>query len=890
MLRCLFSLGLVVAVQSQCWSQDLQLEEGAVGQYLALKSLQHNGSVLHVVAHPDDEDGAMLAYCARGLGARTMLFSITRGEGGANMISSHFFDELGALRTLEHLKAASYYGIEVFYSRAADYGYSKTLREAMSQWDNGLPILKDLVEVIRREQPTVIVSRFAGDPRDGHGHHQMAGVLSRKAFEAAADPQQFPEQIAAGLAPWQAKKLYVRAGSPWRKPEPGAWSIELPVGKYDPVIGKSYAQVARFGLGFQRSQGITGHDADAGSKSSYYRLMRTAGSTTKDSIQSAGDSALTTEESFFDNVDVSWSALLGGNSSGNSKIATELKAIDGQLQSLFEKWNPRTPQALIPAMCSVTKSVIRLRDQTRRLPAADRALARLAKQLERATIRLSGIELKAWATDADGEEINFATPGEKLNIEIRLANQSSSEIQVPMFLWSLRLKHRDNELPRFAGGEISSPQPSLLPSESLAISHALTIPVDAQITRPHWSREDIASPTYDVRVGGQQRPMPRQPIEVSGRIRINGTPMDVLTTLEVRRRDPEFGNVRYPLSIVPDKSLSFELSKRIVPNDGEGFKTQLTVRSNTKSPNSATVSLKLPPGWTSAPDTANVQFQREGDVSTVGFDVSVPANAADTRHTITAVAKSSAGEFSEGFETVTARDLDRMNVFHGATQQVTLVDVRVAGMPRVGYITGSGDKVAESLAPLGIAPTILSESDLAKGNLQQFDVIFVGVRAYAVRDDVRTHNARLLNYVRKGGVLIVQYQTPEFDQNFGPYPYVMGPGPEEVSEEDAAVTILQPQHSLFKFPNKITERDFDGWFEQRGSKFLASWDKQYTPLLECHDTGQAPQQGGQMIAQFGKGVYVYSAYAWYRQLPQGVPGAYRLFANMLSLPESDLVK
>jgi LmbE family N-acetylglucosaminyl deacetylase len=242
----LFVAGVVFATDF-LKAQDLQLEQGAVGSYLRLKELRTTGSVLHVVAHPDDEDGAMLAYCSRGLGARTMLFSITRGEGGANLISSHFFDELGALRTLEHLKAASYYGIELFYSRAADYGYSKTLKEAMQQWNDGTAILEDLVEMIRRERPTVLLSRFAGDPRDGHGHHQMAGVISRLAFDAAADPTQFPEQLQRGYEPWQIKKLYVRAG-----PRED-WTIAIPAGTYDPVIGRSYAQIARFGLGFQRS-------------------------------------------------------------------------------------------------------------------------------------------------------------------------------------------------------------------------------------------------------------------------------------------------------------------------------------------------------------------------------------------------------------------------------------------------------------------------------------------------------------------------------------------------------------------------------------------------------------------------------------------------------------
>ncbi len=274
---CVF---LVVCLARLSPAQDLvSLDRGAVGAYLALKQLSTTGSVLHVVAHPDDEDGPLLAYCARGLGAHTMLFSITRGEGGANLISDHFFDELGALRTLEHQRAADYYGNSLYYSRTADYGYSKTLAEAMKQWQNGVPILADLVEVIRRERPTVMVSRFQGEPQDGHGHHQMAGVLSRWAFDAAADPAKFPEQIARGLEPWQVSKLYVNVPSRWRQPSDRQWTVALPTGQYDPMLGRSFAQIARFGLGFQRSQGISGHEGDPGPNTTYYRLVAWAGAT-----------------------------------------------------------------------------------------------------------------------------------------------------------------------------------------------------------------------------------------------------------------------------------------------------------------------------------------------------------------------------------------------------------------------------------------------------------------------------------------------------------------------------------------------------------------------------------------------------------------------------------
>ena len=856
------------------FAQDLQLDEGAVGTYLRLKQLQATGSVLHVVAHPDDEDGAMLAYCARELGARTMLFSLTRGEGGANMISSHFFDELGALRTLEHQKAASYYGIDLFYSRAADYGYSKTLEEAMQQWQNGVPLLKDLVEVIRREQPTILVSRFSGDPRDGHGHHQMAGVLSKRAIEAAADPSQFPEQITRQrhpVKPWQVKKFYTRAGSPWRPPKEGDWTIELPTGKYDPVIGMSPSQIARFGLGFQRSQGITGHYGDPGPKSSYYKLVSHHG---KDKLPE-------TEYSLFGGIDTSWEGLMP--SEPITKAKQELIGIDGALRRALDEWNPRDSAQTVQALRGVHDRVDRMQRHIREADNLDSVrsdINRLNARLYEDIVDIAGFKIESWVTDSEGQSINHATPGEDLQLHIRVANQGELEVRLYFFPFNFRTEDG------FDRERIDSPKDKLMSGEVMEFTHDIKVPSDVAITRPHWSRSDISKPIYEVDAKWRQLPAPSSGMNMLAKIKVGEKAMDLFPIIQVRRRDSEFGNVRYPVSIVPNKSIRFPLGKTIVQRGESKFTTSVLIRNSSKKKSEATLRLELPEGWSSEPAEHNLVFEREDDQQTVFFDVNIRGEATEQAHQINALVESEGKTIREGFETVTARDLGRMNIYHDAVQQVQIVDAKVLGDPKIGYIAGSGDKVAESLAPLGIAPTMLSESDLASGDLSQFDVILVGVRAYAVREDVRTHNSRLLAYVKQGGVLIVQYQTPEFDQNFGPYPYEMGRGPEEVSEELAEVTILAPKHPLFQTPNVITGKDFDGWFEQRGSKFWKTWDDKYTPLLECHDTAQPPQQGGQLIAKYGNGVYVYSAYAWYRQLPQGVPGAYRLFANMLSLPET----
>jgi hypothetical protein len=364
---------------------------------------------------------------------------------------------------------------------------------------------------------------------------------------------------------------------------------------------------------------------------------------------------------------------------------------------------------------------------------------------------------------------------------------------------------------------------------------------------------------------------------------IQGQRIELSTVVQTRIQHPEYGLVQYPLTVVPALGVHFSTDAGVIPRANTAYKLPVRVQSSRKGPTTALVKLKLPQGWSSQPAEKEVEFQREGDEATVVFDVMLPDNVSEQQYVLEAFAQTMDERFQSGFMTVTARDVGRINVFKDATHRVQIVDVEMLGKPNIGYITGSGDEVAESLAPLGVTPVMLSPRDLASAELSHFDVILVGVRAYAVREDIRSHNTRLLDYVKNGGVLIVQYQTPEFDNNFGPYPYTMGQHPEEVSEEDCPVTILQPDHPLLTTPNRITTSDFQGWFEQRGSKFWSTWDDRYTPIFECHDSNQPPQRGGMLIAKHGRGIYIYSAYAWYRQLPNGVPGAYRLFANMLSI-------
>lgn len=875
---------LLLIARTVCAVDLISLDKGDIGLSQAFKRLSATESVLHVVAHPDDEDGPLLAYCARGLGLRTMLFSVTRGEGGANLISSDFFDRLGALRSLEHVKSASYYGNELYYSRAVDYGYSKTLDEARRQWQNGEPILADLVELIRRERPTIVLSRFRGDEHDGHGHHQLAGVLSEQAVLVAADPHAFPDQSQRGLVPWQVTKLYSNNLRPeWRPADQELWSVAIPTGTFDHSLGQSFAQIARFGLGFQRSQGFGGHEGEPGPRDSYYRLVRVRG-------EKVGP---VREGSILDGLDHGPFGSLSQSLDAATRDAmvVEWREMVTHISAARQAFVTGERTTVVTKLLSSLNTARSLLDRLAQDPVrdTDRALLqpivnRKVQDLHDALRCALAIDLRAIASRTPGQhnsiaELRYAVPGEKIQVRTRVVHQHPSPIDVRSVTLSLN------------GDEGNAASSSLLShqaNEMGTIEQEITIPVTTACTRPAWSRSSVHQTLYDVTGDDRFDPLPRPALQATVSVVLEGVELRWKIPVEVVYRDGDLGDVRYPLEIVPPLRVGFALNNGMLPRGQQEYVVELVAANASATTRHVAITLNAPDGWTSQSMAEVSDHLAAGQTRRLAFRLTPPVNLQEMDVVLSAQIKDleSGQIYNEDFAPVSAPDLSRLHWYVPARHRLKMIDVRVAGTPRVGYIRGSGDEVAESLRWIGITPTFLEAADLATGDLTKFDLILVGVRAYAVREDLRRWNSRLLEYVHDGGTLIVQYQTPEFDQNFGPYPYSMGNNPEEVSEEDAAVTVLEPDHRLFSFPNRISPADFEQWVEQRGSKFWTSWDERYTPLLECHDAEQAPQRGGWLVAHYGQGTYVYSAYAWYRQLPQGVPGAYRLVANLMSLPET----
>lgn len=878
-----------VAIQPSPVAYEIPINRGSAALWQSLKKLHTRASMLMITAHPDDEDGGMLTYESRGKGARVSLLTLNRGEGGANVMSPDYFDALGLVRTAELLAADRYYGVDQYWTRVIDYGFSKTMAESMDHWTRDR-VLSDAVRVVRMVRPLVITSVFVGGESDGHGNHQTAGAMAQAVFKAAGDPNMFPDQIHAGLRPWAPVKTYGRV------PFSGAQKLEanvtVPEGTFDPALGASYVQIAREGLGFQKSQNGGPNIPKAGPVAAAYHRF---GSTLP---------PLAKEQDFFEGIDTSLLGIATLATGNNSKFVTEgLQKINAAVEEATAKFNAAKPEASAPALALGMKETIALLSLVEKSSLSDQAKYDLGHELnvKRAQFNnalAEALSLSLSATVApeqepnprmamffgDPETFRVAIPGQSFGVTLHAVNQSRSQA----VLTSLNVM--STEGPKWI---VKDPPTLQLASTNGFIDAKFTVnvPRDAALTRPYFSRPDIEQSFYTISEDKYlNTPMTPYPLAGWAEWSYEGAPVRLGRYVQTVKRVTGLGTVMEPLIAGP--AIGIQISPRfgVVPLDAKAFDVKTIIHSNVKGAASGQVHLDLPAGWSSQPASAPFTTQNEGDDRTVTFRVT-PSNLSEKAYSITAVADFGGKQFREGYEATGYPGLARSyNLYRPSTYQTSGVDVKIAPGLKVGYVMGSGDDVPDSLVHLGVNVEFLTAPDLANSDLSKYDVILLGVRAYAARNELAAYNHRLLDYVKNGGVAIVQYNTPEFDHNFGPYPYVMGNNPEEVTDEASKVTILSPGNPVFNWPNKITAKDFDHWVEERGSKWMRTWDPHYEALLETHDQNQDPQKGGLLYARYGKGVYIYNAYAFYRQLPEGVPGAYRLFANMLSLPKNPQIR
>jgi LmbE family N-acetylglucosaminyl deacetylase len=871
----LTALGLALGTTGSA-GEALRLDRGASGTWQKLLKLKTTASLLHTVAHPDDEHGGVLTRLSRGEGARVALVSLTRGESGDNAIGSELFDALGLIRTEELLLASEHYGLdELYFATLTDYGYSKRLDEALGKWGEEA-VLRDLVRVIRITRPLVVVSRFQGTERDGHGHHQAVGLVSREAFERAGDPNAFPEQIEAGLRPWRPLKLYIGGVR-----ENEDWTLRTNAGEYSPWLGSSYQDLSNLGLSYQRSQMAGRRRASAGDVFGYYQRV--------ESLVDAPDR----EEGFFDGIDTSLPGLFSALDRPEPEGAREaLAAIEVEVDAALAAYTLESPEAVVPALArglAATRTAVQILADH---PEAVFVLARKKLQFQDAIHTALGLTFTAGARPADYQDptgrfafwmppptLEPVTPGQAFAVRARLVNPSGVEIELDEIAletgpgWTVT-----------PGGE--APPSALGRNEAATRDFSITLAEDTPASRPYFARDSIQQAGYDLLDEAQFGQPAQTPAAVAvARYRIDGVPVTLRRVVTRREARLPYGYENRELMVVPEIGVRVHPTSAIVPL-GAADKTvaiEVGLVNGWHGEIDGELTLRLPDGWTSEPASHPFRFAQAGERAEYSFTVAIPS-LQDRAYEIRAVATARGKEFSQGYDVIEHRDYETRYLYHPAVATVRGVDVNVVPGLKVGYVMGVGDQVPAGIAQLGAEVELLDSAALATGDLTRFDAIVTGTRAYAVREDLRTYNRRLLDYAEDGGNLIVLYNTQEMvpDQH-APFPGTLTRRAEEVSEEDSPMTILAPDHRVLSWPNRITLADFDGWVEQRGSKWWSDWDSAYTPLLETHDTAQEPQRGGWLHAPYGKGHYSYFAYAMHRQLPYGVPGAYRLFANVLAL-------
>ena len=882
--------------------QPLRIDRGAAAVQQSLRKLNTRASLMMITAHPDDEDGGMLTYESRGQGARVALLTLNRGEGGQNIMSNDLWDQLALVRTQELLAAGQHYGVDQYFTRVADFGFSKTLAEALQVWGHDR-VLYDVVRAVRLNRPLILTAVFVGGITDGHGQHQVSGEMAQEVFKAAGDPSVFPDQIKAGLLPWQPLKVYARVPSFSISPKgmydyatgkwapvrfydyvTGQWTNAVPTttlsiheGNYDPALGSSYIQLGREGLGFQKSQnGGTGTPLSGAFDVPYHRYGSRVAAPDK-------------EQSYFDGIDTSLAGI-ATLAPGQHPFLTEgLRGIAATVAEATRTFNPQQPQALVPLLAKglqQTQLLIKQLEASSLKPEEKYNIRHELKvkeaQFNSAIVEALGVTLTAVVAPANPEHgrnpfavdaqdsLTTAIPGESFGVTAYLNNPSA----VPVQIKSIEL-HPTGPQP-WTIQRSSPPHPTLETNQRLAVDWKLTVATGAPVTKACFHRKDVEQPYYDLdSVSCLDHPLPPYPLEAWLTLSVDGVTIRTGQAVQTVQRAVGKGGVYEPLLLVPAVSVAATTTAGIIPlAETKAVPVNIRVRTNIRA--AVNVHLEVPPGWQSEPGSAPAE-------ANVLFHVT-PKDLTTTAYSITPVADVLGKTYSQGYEPVGYFGLRPYNFYPSAPYKLVGVDVKIAPNLKVGYVMGTGDEVPQSLENLGVHVQLIT--DIGKTNLSGYDVIVLGIRAYAAHPDLAVGNARLLDYVKQGGVVIVQYNTREYDHNYGPYPLTLTGDPEKVVDETNQVKLLQPENPVLSWPNKITEDDFKGWVEERGHSFMHSWDPHYQALTETHDPGQEDQKGGLLYAPYGKGAYVYLAYALYRQLPEGVPGAYRLFANLLSLPKA----
>ena len=874
---------------------EIPQDQGMAALRLQLLRLSTTARLMQVVAHPDDEDGGMLTLESRGRGVSVLLMTLNRGEGGQNKIGSNLSDVLGVLRAEELLASDQYYGVQERFSRVADFGFSKSADETFNKWGGHDTALADLVRVIRTFRPDVLVPRFSGTDRDGHGNHQASSILAKEAFRAAADPKRFPEQIAEGLQPWQAKKLYIGnvCGFGAMTCPDADWTLKLNTGEKSAELGMGYVQFAMQGLRHQMSQGAANWTIDPGDRFTFYRLI--------DSVLPSTLGKDGHEKSFFDGIDTSWPGLarqLGAEEKKLPDLRSELTEIAKLVADATAKINGNDASTAAAPLMKIVTALNHVSSQVRgsSLSAAAKVdvLTRIADKQQHAETALNlalGVTLTAHVTPSvrpnqtvpkEEDAQTTVSPGQEFLIAVTFHNGS----KLPLVIDHIKL-----EVPAGWNTISGKTRPEIVKAgDDLHANFRLRVPKDAKYTRPYWHRDDPETEAVNHIDDEKYATLPFPPPALRARIEYApsgagdaGTRNGITTAVVTPFVDDAGKQRTRPLAIVPAFSVMLEPGTQVIStHNGSTSTVAVGVTSNLTRNVQGVLRLELPAGWRSEPAQFNVELKKRGEKRDFQFKV-LTTGLKEGRTTVRAVLESEGEKYSEGYTLVTREDLGSFYYYQPARQRVSIVDVQAPHDLKVGYIMGAGDDIPTVLKQVGMDVTLIPAEKIASEDLGKYQTIVLGIRAYDTQKEVVANNKKLLDFVSAGGTLVVQYNASTGEFNGGKFtPYPANLSRARVSVEEAPVEILAPNDSVFHTPNTITQHDFDGWVQERGLYFMDKWDDHFTPLLSCHDPGEDAQKGGLLRAPYGKGVYIYAGYAFFRQLPAGVPGAVRLFVNLLS--------
>jgi len=787
-----------------------------------LRGFREMGSVLFVAAHPDDENNQLIAYLARGRNYRMAYLSLTRGDGGQNVLGPEFGDELGIIRTEELLAARRVDGGRQFFSRAVDFGFSKDYLETLRIWDRQ-QVVSDIVRLIREFRPDVVITRFSPLPGNTHGHHTASTVLALEAFKLAGDPNSFPEQLREGLTPWQPKRIL------WNGGGSGTSVIRMDDGGKDPVTGESFTDIAGRSRSMHKTQGFGnfgGPGGGSGPRSESFALLAGAPAT----------------NDILDGVDDTWNRVTGGAAIG--KLA----------DTVIAQFNPQDPAAGVPVLLQIKKLLAALPDD-------DPVLKEKRQQLDRIIQECLGLTVETTVANAE------VVPGEPL--KMHLAATVRSDI-VPVRWVAAQFP---TIKAKFSIGA------DLAAFQSVSRDTGETLPADTLVSQPYWLREQSDAgmsrvsdpqliglpenpPVFQVEqifeVGGQTIIIPDQPVQL---------------TADRSKSETRDLTVISPVSL----KLGSEVSL-FAPNAMQPVAVEVTAA---RPDTSGTLRLNAPSGWKVAPATQSFRLGNAGEKVKLTFTVTAPSQA--TNASIIAEAKVGGRSYDNERVVINYPHIPLLLLQPSARLKAVCLNLATRGH-NIGYLPGAGDSVAECLEDMGYKVTMLAGADITSDQLSKFDAVVVGVRAFNVRTDLVSQLPALFAYVEAGGNVIEQYNRPGRDLKTEQLaPYSLRLSSDRVTDETAAITFLAPDHPALNTPNKITSADFDGWIQERGIYYPDQWDDHFTPILACSDPGEAPLKGGLLVAKYGKGYFVNTGLVFFRQLPAGVPGAYRLFANLVSL-------